>query len=134
VTADPQVLTIPRWTTTEKRNPEASSAWVLPSERSCCDRYLIDGTAVARAILDDAARRAASVTAALGREPWLTTVLVVDDPASHIYVKMNANRCRPIGIDSQHHRLDSAASTDDALEDGIHEWHSDPAYYLIKSL
>jgi methylenetetrahydrofolate dehydrogenase (NADP+)/methenyltetrahydrofolate cyclohydrolase len=77
---------------------------------------LIDGAAVATAILNDTARCAATVTASLGRRPCLATVLVGDDPASHTYVKMKANRCRSVGIDSQHHQLDSDASTDDTVQ------------------
>jgi methylenetetrahydrofolate dehydrogenase (NADP+)/methenyltetrahydrofolate cyclohydrolase len=77
---------------------------------------LIDGTAVAAAMLDDAARRAGGVTAALGRKPCLATVLVGDDPASRTYVKMKANRCHSIGIDSRRHHLADGASTDEVLE------------------
>jgi methylenetetrahydrofolate dehydrogenase (NADP+) / methenyltetrahydrofolate cyclohydrolase len=87
-----------------------------PPWGDCFERHMIDGTAVATAMLGDAARRAGGVTASLGRKPCPATVLVGDDPASRTYVKMKANRCHSIGIDSRRHHLADDASTDEVLE------------------
>lgn len=50
-----------------------------------------------------------------GRKPCLATVLVGDDPASHTYVRMKANRCRTAGLDSRRHHLRDTASTTDVV-------------------
>lgn len=76
----------------------------------------IDGTAVADRILSETRDRAAKFERSHGRKPCLATVLVGDDPASHTYVRMKANRCRTAGLDSQRHHLPQAASTTQAVE------------------
>lgn len=76
---------------------------------------IIDGTTVASQILADTAERAARFAQAHGRKPCLATVLVGDDPASHTYVRMKANRCAATGLDSQQHRLSADASTADVV-------------------
>ena len=59
---------------------------------------VIDGAAVANRILSDTAAHAAQFTETTGRKPCSATVLVGDDPASHTYVRMKANRCRTVGL------------------------------------
>lgn len=76
---------------------------------------IIDGVAVANAILSETADRAARFTETHGRKPCLATVLVGDDPASHTYVRMKTNRCRSTGLDSQRHLLPRNAGTDEAV-------------------
>ncbi|MCA2249778.1 bifunctional 5,10-methylenetetrahydrofolate dehydrogenase/5,10-methenyltetrahydrofolate cyclohydrolase [Mycobacterium intracellulare] len=76
---------------------------------------VIDGTAVAMTILSDTAQRAARFERTHGRKPMLATVLVGDDPASHTYVGMKANRCRSTGLESRQHRLPVAATTDEVV-------------------
>ncbi len=85
------------------------------AQSSSVSATIIDGTAVARQILADTAERAARFTQAHGRAPCLATVLVGDDPASHTYVRMKANRCAATGLASQQHRLSASAGTDDAV-------------------
>ena len=75
----------------------------------------MDGTAVATVILNDAAHRAAQFERVHGRKPALATVLVGDDPASHTYVRMKANRCRAIGLDSYQHHLAGDATTEEVV-------------------
>lgn len=72
---------------------------------------VIDGAAVASRILFNTADRAARFLETAGRKPCLATVLVGDDPASHTYVRMKANRCHAVGLDSQRHHLPDTAST-----------------------
>jgi len=76
---------------------------------------VIDGAAVANRILSDTAAHAAQFTETTGRKPCLATVLVGDDPASHTYVRMKANRCRTVGLDSRRHQLPETATTADVV-------------------
>jgi methylenetetrahydrofolate dehydrogenase (NADP+)/methenyltetrahydrofolate cyclohydrolase len=75
----------------------------------------MDGTAVANHILSETASRAAQFERKTGRKPCLATVLVGNDPASHTYVRMKANRCRTTGLDSHRHHLTDSATTEDAV-------------------
>jgi len=60
---------------------------------------LIDGTALAKTLRADVARRAAALTA-LGRQPGLAVVLVGDDPASAVYVRNKVKACEENGLHS----------------------------------
>lgn len=60
---------------------------------------LIDGKAVAAAVRE----RVAAQVASLGAPPGLATVLVGDDPASALYVRMKREDCAQVGIESFHH-------------------------------
>ncbi|SEA57829.1 MULTISPECIES: tetrahydrofolate dehydrogenase/cyclohydrolase catalytic domain-containing protein [unclassified Mycobacterium] len=77
---------------------------------------VMDGTAVANQILNETRYRAANFERSHGRKPCLATVLLGDDPASHTYVRMKANRCRSIGLDSKRRHLPETASTAQAVE------------------
>lgn len=72
---------------------------------------LMDGAAVARRSLDDTRERVSAYRETTGRTPRLATVLVGDDPASHMYVRMKVNRCRQVGIDSLRRDLPSDSTT-----------------------
>jgi methylenetetrahydrofolate dehydrogenase (NADP+)/methenyltetrahydrofolate cyclohydrolase len=72
---------------------------------------IMDGNALAATLLERTAQRAAEFTARQDRPPCLATVLVGDDPASHTYVRMKANRCRAVGIQSRRSDLGAATST-----------------------
>ena len=71
----------------------------------------MSGTALAREIVDRAARRARELADHTGRKPCLATVLVGDDPASVTYVGMKQKRCAAAGIDSRHVALPASATT-----------------------
>ena len=60
---------------------------------------LIDGTAIAREIRAELARRAAAL-ASVGRVPGLAVILVGDDPASQVYVRNKIKACAEVGIRS----------------------------------
>jgi methylenetetrahydrofolate dehydrogenase (NADP+)/methenyltetrahydrofolate cyclohydrolase len=77
---------------------------------------ILDGAAVARTLLEHTAARAAEFEAAAGRKATLATVLVGDDPASHTYVRMKANRSRSTGLESQRHELPDSATSAQAIE------------------
>ena len=62
---------------------------------------ILDGRAVSAKILDRVSREVEEFVDATGRVPCLATVLVGDDPASHTYVRMKANRCAKVGMRSR---------------------------------
>ncbi|MGH9018113.1 MAG: bifunctional 5,10-methylenetetrahydrofolate dehydrogenase/5,10-methenyltetrahydrofolate cyclohydrolase, partial [Acidimicrobiales bacterium] len=86
----------------------------------------MDGTAVAREILTDVARRAGAVLATTDRKPCLAAVLIGDDPASVTYVTMKRNRCQDAGIDSRLVALGAGTSTADAVA-AVRRLSEDPA-------
>jgi len=61
----------------------------------------IDGTAIAREVRAEVARRAARLAAA-GHAPGLAVILVGDDPASQVYVRNKIKACAEAGIRSLH--------------------------------
>ncbi|MHC9293101.1 bifunctional 5,10-methylenetetrahydrofolate dehydrogenase/5,10-methenyltetrahydrofolate cyclohydrolase [Mycobacterium sp. LTG2003] len=100
---------------------------------------IIDGVHVAGEILADTRRQAAAFEEQSGRKPCLATVLVGDDPASHTYVRMKANRCRTTGLDSRSHQIPATATTSEVVAlvdrlshddsvDGILVQHPMPAH------
>ncbi|MFE2884294.1 bifunctional 5,10-methylenetetrahydrofolate dehydrogenase/5,10-methenyltetrahydrofolate cyclohydrolase [Streptomyces sp. NPDC059272] len=91
---------------------------------------LMDGTALARRIVEDTAKQAADITERTGTAPCLATVLVGADPASVTYVRMKQNRSRKAGIESRHVELPAATTTAElvATLDGL---SSDPAVHGI---
>jgi methylenetetrahydrofolate dehydrogenase (NADP+)/methenyltetrahydrofolate cyclohydrolase len=72
---------------------------------------IIDGKAVAARVRADVA----SEVAALPVTPGLATVLVGDDPASHVYVGNKRKLSEEVGIRSIHHELDASTPQDDVL-------------------
>ncbi|MBK3575773.1 bifunctional 5,10-methylenetetrahydrofolate dehydrogenase/5,10-methenyltetrahydrofolate cyclohydrolase [Streptomyces sp. MBT65] len=72
---------------------------------------IMDGTALARRIVEDTAKKAADLTERTGTAPCLATVLVGADPASVTYVRMKQNRSRKAGIASRHVELPAATTT-----------------------
>ncbi|WP_236791590.1 tetrahydrofolate dehydrogenase/cyclohydrolase catalytic domain-containing protein [Amycolatopsis sp. GM8] len=68
---------------------------------------ILDGRAVAAELLD----RVRTEVAELGRKPVLATVLVGDDPASRTYVRMKANRCVKVGMESRRIELGADITT-----------------------
>ncbi|HYI98064.1 MAG TPA: bifunctional methylenetetrahydrofolate dehydrogenase/methenyltetrahydrofolate cyclohydrolase FolD [Thermoleophilaceae bacterium] len=76
---------------------------------------IIDGKAVAAAVRE----RVAGEVEALrerGVVPGLATVLVGDDPASAVYVRMKREDCAQVGIESFHHEPGGDVSQDQLAE------------------
>ena len=67
---------------------------------------VIDGKAVAA----DLRARVAEVVSRRERKPGLATVLVGEDPASHVYVANKRRACEEAGIRSIHHELEADVS------------------------
>ncbi|MGW2406838.1 bifunctional 5,10-methylenetetrahydrofolate dehydrogenase/5,10-methenyltetrahydrofolate cyclohydrolase [Streptomyces sp. NPDC001739] len=91
---------------------------------------LMDGTAPARRIVEQAAERAAALTEQTGRTPCLATVLVGEDPASVTYVRMKRNRCEKAGIRSRHVALPATTTTGE-LVDTLTALSQDPEVHGI---
>ena len=76
---------------------------------------LIDGKAVAAAILDEAAEDVRTLRDE-GISPGLAAVLVGDDPASHVYVRNKIKACGRVGVDSRVFTLPSSSTHGDLLD------------------
>ncbi|WP_431874209.1 bifunctional 5,10-methylenetetrahydrofolate dehydrogenase/5,10-methenyltetrahydrofolate cyclohydrolase [Amycolatopsis sacchari] len=87
---------------------------------------ILDGRATSAAVLDRVREEVAEFSREQGRVPVLATVLVGDDPASHTYVRMKANRCAKVGMESRRVELDAGISTE-TLVKTIRELSADPA-------
>ncbi|MFI5555474.1 bifunctional 5,10-methylenetetrahydrofolate dehydrogenase/5,10-methenyltetrahydrofolate cyclohydrolase [Streptomyces sp. NPDC051738] len=91
---------------------------------------LMDGTALARRIVEETTKRAADLTERTGTAPCLATVLVGEDPASVTYVRMKQNRCRKAGITSRHVPL-PADTTTGQLVCTLRDLSADPGVHGI---
>src|SRR3954468_23507963 len=73
---------------------------------------IIDGKAVAARVRE----RVAAGVATLASAPGLATILVGDDPASAMYVRMKREDSAEVGIESFHHEPGGDVSQDDLAE------------------
>jgi methylenetetrahydrofolate dehydrogenase (NADP+)/methenyltetrahydrofolate cyclohydrolase len=90
---------------------------------------LIDGKVVAKAVKEDVAGRVQALKAK-GIRPGLATVLVGDDPASHVYVRNKQRTCEELGMHSVGHHLPATTSQDELLG-LVHRLNDDPAIHGI---
>ena len=86
---------------------------------------IIDGVAVAAAVLDETRGRVAAL-GDRGKEVTLATVLVGDDPASRSYVWSKRRRAAAVGIRSVHHGL-GPDTTQREVTDLIGRLNEDPS-------
>ena len=78
---------------------------------------VIDGKALAAKVRERVAAGVAEFAAAHdGHVPGLATVLVGDDPASHVYVGNKRRLTEEVGMRSIHHELDAETETAQLLE------------------
>jgi methylenetetrahydrofolate dehydrogenase (NADP+) / methenyltetrahydrofolate cyclohydrolase len=89
----------------------------------------IDGTALARAIRDDVAQRAAALTQR-GLRPGLAVVLVGDDAASQVYVRHKIKACQEAGLHSVFDKFDATLSEAELLA-RIEALNADPLVHGI---
>jgi methylenetetrahydrofolate dehydrogenase (NADP+)/methenyltetrahydrofolate cyclohydrolase len=66
----------------------------------------MDGKLVAAEVKHEVARRVKHLQQQ-GVKPWLSTVLVGDDPASATYLRAKHKACEEVGIKSENHHLPS---------------------------
>jgi methylenetetrahydrofolate dehydrogenase (NADP+) / methenyltetrahydrofolate cyclohydrolase len=85
---------------------------------------VLDGKRVAAEIKTDLAQRVAALVAA-GVTPGLGTVLVGDDPSSHLYVEGKHRDCAEVGIRSQRVELPASASQQEIF-DAVDRLNADP--------
>lgn len=90
---------------------------------------LLDGKKIAAMVLADVASRVAGLRKQ-GIVPGLATVLVGDDPASHVYVGQKIKRCEAAGMASIHRQLPAQISQID-LRGVVAELNDDPAVHGI---
>ena len=76
---------------------------------------LVDGKALAQQVRDRLAKESANLLAQKGVKPGLATILVGDDPASHVYVKNKQKACEMAGIHVDDHKLPASTSQADLL-------------------
>jgi methylenetetrahydrofolate dehydrogenase (NADP+) / methenyltetrahydrofolate cyclohydrolase len=69
---------------------------------------VLDGGVVAEVVLAEVARRVEAL-ASRGKTVGLATILVGDDPASHVYVRNKRRTAERVGIASFHHELAATA-------------------------
>ena len=81
---------------------------------------IIDGKAVAAKVREEVKRE----VAAIDRKPGLATILVGDDPASAVYVRMKREDSAEVGIESFHHEPGGDVAAD-ALADLIRTLNAD---------
>jgi len=91
---------------------------------------LLDGKALAKTMQAEIAEKVAARVAAGQSRPGLATVLVGDDPASHVYVRNKRRSCEQVGMVSFHHELPSTTREPELLE-LIAQLNSDPSVHGI---
>ena len=91
---------------------------------------LMDGSTLAKEIVEQCAQRAARFEELTGARPCLAAVLVGDDPASATYVRMKQNRSASAGIESRLVTLPDTTTTDELLH-AVSELSNDPTVHGI---
>lgn len=76
---------------------------------------MIDGKQVSAEVRKRVAAEVEEFVAGGGHRPVLATVLVGDDPASHVYVANKHKACEAAGIGSAHHELPAGTSQQDLV-------------------
>jgi methylenetetrahydrofolate dehydrogenase (NADP+)/methenyltetrahydrofolate cyclohydrolase len=77
---------------------------------------IIDGKAIAETINSETAMDVANLARNHSLQPGLAVVLIGEDPASKVYVNMKVKKCHDLGIYSEKHLLDKAASMAEVLK------------------
>ncbi len=91
---------------------------------------ILDGKAVAARIQQEVADSVKAMKQQHGVTPGLAAVLVGENPASQMYVKMKRNRCAEVGIESFGHELPASISQQE-LESLIAQLNADPKVHGI---
>ena len=73
---------------------------------------IIDGKAVAAKVREEVKRE----VEAMDRRPGLATILVGDDPASAVYVRMKREDSAEVGIESFHHEPGGDVAAEELAE------------------
>lgn len=94
---------------------------------------IMDGKLVAAEVKHEVARRVKHLQQQ-GVRPWLSTVLVGDDPASATYLRAKHKACEEVGIKSENHHLPGDTPQDklEALIDQLN--HDDRVHGILVQL
>lgn len=85
----------------------------MPAEN--CESKIIDGKALAQLIEKEVSSGVESLESGRGITPGLATVLVGDDPASKMYVRLKHKACERVGIRAEDYLLPASASQEELL-------------------
>lgn len=91
---------------------------------------IIDGKAIAAELREEIARGVKDLVEKGGPKPGLATVLVGDNPASQVYVRMKRKACEEVGIESFGFELDADASQEE-VESLVRDLNDDPRIHGI---
>ncbi len=91
---------------------------------------ILDGREVANRIREEIAESAEAFTQKFGSAPGLGVVLVGDDPASAMYVRMKRRACERVGFTSEAQILPSSA-TQEEVEQVVREYNDNPNIHGI---
>ena len=91
---------------------------------------IIDGKVVADRMQAEIAKEAAQFQEQMGYPPGLGVVLVGDNPASQMYVRMKRRACEKVGMNSVGHIL-PAESTQEEVEAAVRSLNDDPKIHGI---
>ncbi len=91
---------------------------------------IIDGRAVAKRLQAEIGEHVKDFVASAGAAPGLGVVLVGDDPASAMYVRMKRRACERVGIHSEAHIL-PASATQQEVESAIRAFNCDQSIHGI---
>lgn len=91
---------------------------------------IIDGRPVAQRMQNEIKRGSADYEARTGAQPGLGVVLVGDDPASAMYVRMKRRACDRAGLRSEARILPSE-TTQTQVENAVREFNADPDIHGI---
>jgi methylenetetrahydrofolate dehydrogenase (NADP+)/methenyltetrahydrofolate cyclohydrolase len=90
---------------------------------------VIDGAAIAASIRAEVARKVKTL-GVRGLRPGLAVILVGDDPASQVYVRMKGKACEEAGMHSVTMRLDASTTQEELLAE-IDALNADPLVHGI---
>jgi methylenetetrahydrofolate dehydrogenase (NADP+)/methenyltetrahydrofolate cyclohydrolase len=90
---------------------------------------LIDGKVISKAVKEDVRGRVEALISK-GIRPGLATVLVGEDPSSHVYVRNKQRTCEELGMHTVGHNLPATTSQSDLLA-LIKRLNDDPAIHGI---
>lgn len=91
---------------------------------------LMDGRGLAKRILAETATKVRKIRQATGVTPTLATILVGDDPASAIYMRMKRRRCEDVGVRSLRIELPADVTTERLVAE-IQRLAADDAVHAI---
>ena len=91
---------------------------------------IIDGKAFAQNLREKISRRTTQLKKETDIQPGLATVLVGEDPASHVYVRNKNRQTKAAGMVSFHHELPAQTSQEDLLA-LVRELNQDDAVHGI---